>query len=201
MNHMEQNMNIRRRAVTLVEVLVAIAILMLIATIVWLALGPVAKEKSVEARIRSDLKQIVTAVNIYMADNDDKLPLREDALPKGTPKKIEGLDKHGSIGSPYGGNGYFYTQPYRMQVFSERFARYPWDSKSDPIVKAYMRFRVTGQKERYLDFDHKGGTQWKVREQTLLLGGRLDGSIAWFPVTQEFEREFAAMSWKLGRIR
>lgn len=187
---------------TLVEIVVVIAIIVVLAVVVWLAVGPAAKEKSLETRIRSDLKQIVAAINIYMLDYDGRLPRNFDVLPKDVPRSIPGLPETGSLGGGlYGGNHYFYTQPYRMQVFSERFAKNPFDSEKDPIVKAMMRLRMTGKKENYWMFNWDGSGRWAKRDQGFVLGGRLDGSITWFPIMLPFELEFAALSHRLGRLR
>lgn len=194
-------MNRRALGLTFVEIVVVTAILMVLATVAWLALGPSLKANAVETRIRSDLKQIVSAIHIYMADYDGKLPRNFDVLPPSVPRKIPELPRHGSIGSTFGGNRYFYTQPYHMQIFSEHFAKYPWDPARDPIVKAFMRFRVTGNKHAFIDFDHTGAEKLREEKETLVLGALLDGSIHWFPARQVFEREFASQYWRLGRLR
>ena len=63
-----------RKAFTLVEVLAAAAIFAVLVGVVWLALAGRVKVAAKQAALRSDMRQLVAAVNIYRADNDDGLP-------------------------------------------------------------------------------------------------------------------------------
>jgi type II secretory pathway pseudopilin PulG len=84
------------RAITLVEILVVIAIILIVSAIAWMALGPAAKVKSMEARVTSDLKQISTAFNIYMGEYDDNPPLGFQSIPH-APSKLAGWKTGKSI--------------------------------------------------------------------------------------------------------
>jgi prepilin-type N-terminal cleavage/methylation domain-containing protein/prepilin-type processing-associated H-X9-DG protein len=66
-------MSSRRKAFTLIELLVVIAIIAILAALLLLALSR-AKEKAQAIKCASNLRQLATAVHLYVPDAEDKLP-------------------------------------------------------------------------------------------------------------------------------
>ena len=72
-------MNTQRRAFTLIELLVVIAIIAILAAILF----PVFAQAKVAAKRTSDIsnvKNIALGINIYLADNDDVLPMSRTVI-------------------------------------------------------------------------------------------------------------------------
>lgn len=72
----------RNRAFTLIELLVVIAIIAILAAILFPVFAQ-AKESAKKTQSLSNLKQLGTSVNIYLADYDDVFPLTAPHLPTG----------------------------------------------------------------------------------------------------------------------
>ena len=179
----------KSRAVTLVEIVVVVAILLILVTVIGLVIGPRAKEGGIGRRITSDLKQVVVAINIYMADNDDRLPKGYSDLPSTTPHYYPNWPKHAIYGITSNG-GYFYTYPGHTQ---ERVARYPFAMKFDgtkhPIVVA--SFFAPRPKFTVPCMDRwRGGPRILINCQLdWILSGFLDGSVRWTKQRDEWRRE------------
>ena len=62
------------RGVTLIETLAVVAILAVLMGVVWMAVAGRVKQGAKQARIKSDMRQVVLAVNLYRSDNDGGLP-------------------------------------------------------------------------------------------------------------------------------
>lgn len=66
----------KNAGISLVEIIVVMAILMLLSATIWLVVGPSMHKKSYERTCASNMKQIATAVKLYATDNDDQIPVR-----------------------------------------------------------------------------------------------------------------------------
>jgi len=188
------------RAFTLVEVMVVISIVIVVTTTIWLAVGPAVKSKGVETRIRSDLRQIVTAINIYRADNDDRLPTGMHALPPTVPRKFPNWPQYSEYnGGNYSDGAYYYTMPYIAQVFDQKYAKFKWDQAKDPIVMATFYLRKTGAKYKVWEELVDGNGKWRERDEYLCLNASVDGSVRWGESWQQFMEEFADKSYLLFR--
>lgn len=62
------------RGVTLVELLAVVAIVGILSAVVWMAVAGRVKGAAKQTQIKSDMRQVVVAVNLYRADNDSGLP-------------------------------------------------------------------------------------------------------------------------------
>jgi len=194
--------NSRSTGMTLVEVMVVCGIVAVLVGACGLAAMPVIKGKGLEVRIRSDLRQIVTAINVYRSDNDDRLPPRMSALPAGTPTGLPNWPKSSEFSQGKADNGeYYYCLPYRVQVFNERYASTKWDPQMDAIVMATFYRKPTGKKYS-LDSERILGNHTETQvDEVLSLGGFLDGHIKWSRIWSQYMEEFARKSYLLGGVR
>lgn len=74
--------NTQRQAFTLIELLVVIAIIAILAAMLLPALGK-AKEKAVQTKCLSNLKQLNLAMVLYCGDNHERTPAKESVSDKG----------------------------------------------------------------------------------------------------------------------
>jgi type II secretory pathway pseudopilin PulG len=187
---------------SLVEVMVVAGIVTVLVSALGLVVFPAAKGKGVETRIRSDLRQLVTAINIYRSDNDDKLPPRLSALPEDTPRRLPNWPKLSEYSQGMSDNGeYYYCLPFRVQVFNDRFASTKWDAESDVIVMATFYRKPTNKKFVLQSERVQGQSSQSQFDEVLCLGGFLDGHVGWVRSWSQYMEEFARKSYLLGDTR
>ncbi|HWA84439.1 MAG TPA: type II secretion system protein [Fimbriimonadaceae bacterium] len=192
----------RQRGLTLVETIVVTGIIAFLVAVTWLLIAPALKAKGIETHIRADLRQFVAAITMYRSDNDDRLPPRKTVLISGTPMAYANWPE-GSVYAGYASSSgdYYYTQPYRMQVFeSLPGTQNHFDPNVNPIVKALFFMRKVGR-ERYWMYEYGGGGRWAERNDYRCLCGFLDGSVRWAKAREPYEDEFATYSYLLGRTK
>lgn len=174
----------RTRGVTLVEVIVVITILMTLAALLFLAIAPGAKRAAIETRIRSDLKQITSAIAIYRADYDDGFPPNLDVLPTGTPLVYPNWPVQSELcpGCQIGVASYSYWYSHRQQRLAEFYdVGVRFDETKDAIVDARFYQKETNQEYRLPQKLEGGGYRQMRVPLRLVLGARTDGSVYWKP--------------------
>ncbi len=180
----------KTRGVTLFEVIIVVTIVGLLAALLVFALAPRMKRKSLETRIRTDLRQLSAAIAIYRVDYDDGLPLSLASLPEQLPKEFPNW--------PYSSElcpgCYISVARYRLNYTSRmrRIERnYPlgvsFDEGEDAIVDAPFYQVVTGSK--HMRGGLTTGNKWYMKEVALrlVLGARTDGSVFWKPDIDEWQ--------------
>ena len=185
-----------QRGISLVEIIVVIAILMVLMGVLWLVVGPKAKERAIQTRITSDLRQIVVAINIYMADNEGRYPRGFSDLPSTTPQKYENWPLHGYASR--GTGHYFFTYSPRTR---ERLGRYPFQVKFDPDKHPIVGAGFFQPREPFVEKCMK--RMPGVEERTMIdcpfhweMSGFLDGSVRWTKQRDEWRREAAYWNMK-----
>lgn len=193
-----------KQGFSLAEIIVVTAILMVLAGLVFVLMGPQLERKKIETRARADMRQIVAAIHIYRADYDDKLPPRKEVLPDIVPQKMAPLSESyvASI-KPHGANSYYYTMPYQVQAYNDsKWAVNRFDPNSNPIVVALMVVKGPFIRERTLiNWDGTTSPNMKRIEHDHL-AMRLDGSVFWLEGGMDpLSLEFAARSHLLRGIK
>ena len=104
-----------KRGFTLIELLVVIAIIGLLATIVLVSLNN-ARNKANNAKIKSDLSQLMLAVEMYYADNASAYPTTAQGLAALSPTYIH------TIPSCPGGCSYTYVGAATYSISAPLYA-------------------------------------------------------------------------------
>jgi prepilin-type N-terminal cleavage/methylation domain-containing protein len=72
--HLRWRLGARLSGVTLIELLTVVAIVGVLSAVVWVAVSGRVKASAKQTQIKSDMRQVILAVNLYRADNDSGLP-------------------------------------------------------------------------------------------------------------------------------
>lgn len=186
----------RQRGITLIEIIIVITIILLLSAVAWMILGPKSKASAVESSARSDLKQCVAAIHIYMADNDGNLPLWPKSLPKGTPIRVQNfamLAGNPDYFSPTGYGDIVLTRHY-FAVLAERLytPRYPWDEDKYPILMSPIKKEIRGAK-RQVPYYSGCGKFVRLIPSGLAkaLSAFMDGHTDWHPSPSDYSLENA----------
>ncbi len=131
---MRFHMQSKNRAFTLIELLVVIAIIAILAAILFPVFAQ-AKAAAKATQSLSNMKQIGTAIQMYISDYDDVYPLRRVAGfgPTGLPGELSWKQ----VSFPYIKNIQLFTDPVNAK------AKLP-DDTSDPALRASWGSNVIG---------------------------------------------------------
>lgn len=184
--------SMKRRGITLVEVLVVIAIIGILAATLTVLLGPATRRKGLETRVRSDLRQLSSAINIYMGDHDGGYPqdIDKDFSPR-LNMRVPELDTE--TPSPYGGwmgeARYYYVYPWPVQCSEKKYNyEIKFDPARHPILVADFLIQDRGPKVvRRVRI--AGIVSYRPMPDHWALGVLLDGSVKWHPHLDEFRSE------------
>ncbi len=166
---------VRRRRVTTrkqggiaaIEFIIVSMVLIILSINIWILLRP--NDDDFENSVRTDLLQIVSAVNVYRASNNDAYPPSIDSLGQDIPHK----DPHGV--------------PYRL-MYTESTARLERTSGTEPMFKSYKHAIVkctSLRKDR--DQIHDVSEYAKDYRGSLVLGGFLEGFVTWVRDADDWE--------------
>jgi len=184
----------RSKGITLVETIVVILIILIVATTLWMTLGPEAKRRGLESRVTVELRQVAAAVRLYMADYDGSYPNFLHNL-DGVYDYPRGFKEYNTAPNAVYGE---YLLVYSLGARAvEKY--YPvlnrFDPQRDPIVIAGFLPRCYGWKnlETFVSLE-EGYTTWSKVEDCYDLGVRLDGSVGRFSRNQKWHQEVKALT-------
>jgi hypothetical protein len=183
----------KRKGITLVEVLVVTAIVVSLVAVGWMLLAQAAKRRALEVGVRNDLRQFVVALTMYKSDYDGVYPLGADALHRHVPNvPLEPTNIREPLpGCGAGSVEYHFTRNISILTLEKKYhAEYPFDERVNPVVKTPGICRKPGTTQEFV-FYGAGHWQPRVREVKLVLGAKIDGSVGWFDSLEQWEEEFA----------
>lgn len=173
----------RQNGLTLVETLIVIAIVAVLgATIGLVIMGP-AKSTAVRIDCSATLKQTALAINLYIDNNDSKHQL-----------SLDSLDDEVVTRCPQYRFKYIYATGYAFNQNGHRVPR--WESEFEPslnsIVKCPTHNNWKGETEMLTTKVDGATVSFPVPSlsdinKLRLLGARLDGSVSYFDVREEWE--------------
>jgi hypothetical protein len=179
---------------TLVEVIVVIVVLLTLVAIVWLVIGPRAKEAAYGASVRHDLSQLQISLQLYMSDYDDEFPHRFSALRTHVREA-----PHKSTGMAQPLTGCASRTTYRFMRHADYLlgesmysAKFPFDPAVNAVFKAPFFCRKPGSQESFNFMTTGGQVQELSRPVHEVLGVRLDGAIGWFDSHEQWQEEWAS---------
>lgn len=182
------------RGITLVEVLIAVAIVATLVVVLWFVLGPASKGKAIEARIRSELTQIHLAMNLYREDYDGQLPTNFESLTRHVGKdlsKPEGIKElFPECGVGTASYSFLRNRGYLMGEKSYQ-PIHPFELGKNPYVKAGFYCRLTGARKTFLTYGNPKQMGQPVTVPEILSLGILEsGRIGWFDQIEQWQFEF-----------
>lgn len=179
-------MNWFKRGVTLVEVLVVVAIVAILVGLTSVAVGPAMSKVKTEPICAQNLKQIATALNLYVADSDGAFPDRQLLGDRGALSAY-----HLQVKCPLGTSRY--RDDYRRSIDSPKAAAYEGLKLNtiDPAGRPIPDFDPTKDvlsrclNHGYEGFNAlKGGGAWNRSDpesKGKVLGVRFDTSVTKVP--------------------
>lgn len=174
----------RRTAFSMVEMLAVIAIVAFLIGTLWMVLAPRVRASAQVSEVRSRLKQHALAINLYMID--------QEGIP---PISLEGLVPGLSTQDPRSGGHFEYTlSAVPTEYHGLRIADYGFEPAKDPVVKCGSINDWHGETITMEASDGRGG-HWPYEVPALgpndrmnVLGARLDGSVGWVPLHDEWKK-------------
>jgi prepilin-type N-terminal cleavage/methylation domain-containing protein len=125
---------------TLPEIIIVIAIIVIVTAIVWLSIAPGMRARALEHSVRQDLSQIVVALRLYRDDYDGEWPNRLIDLPKEAP--VLNMNWHRYFPNPY---FRYSSERYNLdrdlpsrQAETLYKPKFPFDEDKDPIVSSHL---------------------------------------------------------------
>lgn len=191
----------KNRGVTLPEILIVTLIVAILVGTLTLLLRPVMMRKSQESAIRVDLKQNVSALNLYMSDHDGNYPNYMSDL-GGQYKYVKGRPELANYPGALGLPEYSLTYNWGVRVVEKRRPVITkFDPAKDPIIKAAFFPRSIGfQYKKYFSSPKQGFAYSLSRTEAYeVLGGFLDGHVTWGPMSEDWEDEAAYYS--MGAVK
>lgn len=189
------------RGVTLPEILVVVTIIAILVATLTIVLRPIIVQKSQESTVRSDLRQNITALNLYMSDYDGNLPAYLSDLAGGY-KYVKGRPELANYPGALGAPEYFLAYNYGVRVTEKRRSlTSKFDQSRNAVVKANFFPRSLGfQTKRYFSNPRQGFVNSISKTEAFeVLGGFLDGHVRWVPMLEEWEEE--AAFYAMGAIK
>lgn len=203
-------MNHRQAGLTLPQILVVIAILVILGALGLAAFGPQLRRQAHEGAVRRDLQAWVVALNIYKNENDNLLPYGSRALqmagvvPERAPQSLV-------VSSPLGpvtGPPYIMTTSQRQIDNEERQGRLiRWNPEKYPVV--YLNYFTRPNRVQFADllvpaakpnWQQDGFELRKMRwRQEEFLTAHLGGRIGWSWYPFDYTISSATYNTFLGR--
>jgi type II secretory pathway pseudopilin PulG len=191
----------RNAGITLVEILIATLIVAILSATLWMVLAPRTKESAFEVQIKNDLKQLVSGLHVYMADNDDKYAPMMTSLPDTLPKRMKATRAMRPDAT-----GRYLTEldyNYTYTTFARRVEKYfnP-TNRFDPAKNAIFKAPFHPRKKKGIHYQITSPGVFKAHQTNNaadFLGVRMDGSIAWFNFWELWEYEMAYYGPQLPR--
>lgn len=181
------------RAYSLIEILTVVAIIICVSAVLWLAAGPKVKLGAVGSVVRSELRQLHNALNLYMIDYDGAYPTGMRALKAHIPATQR---KTKAVVTPIPGCSKYLEYHFTRNIDILRgettyAARFPFDITRNPIFKQSFFCMIPGTQEDFQCTLTNGQVQVVKREVKHVLGIRMDGKVDWFDMSEQWEDEYA----------
>jgi len=193
-----------KRGITLLEVLVAVAIVATLTAILWAVLAPSSLSRSRHASVTAGLRQCVVAFNIYRSNNDDKYPLDWVGMGFSKPNSHPDWVKRGArpvVDNPPSYPASWQEHPDKtvpdtrvmnrpaplswdmplgvQQVLAKYTPDYPFDEAQDPMFHcSWMFLEGTGKPSFFTLGEHKEVLMMPGQDRRIL-ASFLDGHVRW----------------------
>ncbi len=136
------------RGFTLVELLAVIAIIAILAGLIFPALSR-SMEKSRRARCMSNLRQIYAGALLYAGDNEGHLPTTTNWVWSGNQWAFANSFADNVQGSSSGESGWY------QLLYGSGFAYVPWEVMACPVMKSPSYSKPTAPGKVLVDYDYR----------------------------------------------